>query len=203
VTASRADRRQRILEAALHCFSASGIEAASIADICERSGASVGSVYHRFGNKEGIVLVLLAEGLRANLEELRTRLPRCRTARDSVHQVVDALIDWITEHPDLARFIYAHLGQYGHLDCPQLRAVNDDHAQLLATILDPHRASGALRELPPAVWRSLALGPVHDYARRWLNAQVDQSPTLHRELFRECAWNALRAPAGADHDGRD
>lgn len=198
MTATRADRRQRILNAALHCFSASGIEAASIADICAHSGASVGSVYHRFGNKDGLVVALLAEGLGANLDALRGRLPRCRSARDSVHQIIDSLIDWITDHPDLARFIYAHLGQYSHLDCPQLRAVNDDYARLLAQTLDPHRASGALRALPPEVWRSLALGPVHDYARRWLNAQAEPSPAQHRELFRECAWNALRAPVSAD-----
>src|SRR6266566_5134063 len=59
-----AGRRSRILEAALACFNERGFTATTIEEICQRSGASVGSVYHHFGGKEGLAAALYVEGLR-------------------------------------------------------------------------------------------------------------------------------------------
>ena len=57
------DRKQQIMMAALHCFNEQGVEATAMAAICQRAEASVGSIYHHFGSKEGIVQALLVEGL--------------------------------------------------------------------------------------------------------------------------------------------
>ena len=48
------DRKQAILEAALAAFLQKGVLATTIDDVRERSGASVGSIYHHYGSKEGI-----------------------------------------------------------------------------------------------------------------------------------------------------
>lgn len=47
-------RRATILKAALGCFIGQGVEATTIDDIRRASGSSIGSLYHHFGNKEGI-----------------------------------------------------------------------------------------------------------------------------------------------------
>jgi AcrR family transcriptional regulator len=44
--------QQRILDAATDVFSTRGFSAATMADIVERSGASIGSIYHHFGGKK-------------------------------------------------------------------------------------------------------------------------------------------------------
>src|SRR6266542_4093397 len=48
--------RQALLAGALEVFSNRGYEDASIAEIVERSGASVGSLYHHYGGKAGLFL---------------------------------------------------------------------------------------------------------------------------------------------------
>lgn len=188
------DRRRRILAAALGCFDESGVEAASIAEICARSGASVGSVYHHFGNKDGIVRALLVEGLRSNMEHLRARLARVQRPREAVQTVVRSLIEWIVAHPDWARFIYANLGDAGHRNDPGLRAVNAEYARLIADHFGPHLRAGAFRHLPRECWASLVLGPAHDYARRWLKGQTTTPPSTHVEVFARAAWDAVRRP---------
>ncbi|HZD37232.1 MAG TPA: TetR/AcrR family transcriptional regulator, partial [Actinomycetes bacterium] len=50
--------RQALLAGALEVFSTRGYEDASIAEIVERSGASVGSLYHHYGGKAGLFLAL-------------------------------------------------------------------------------------------------------------------------------------------------
>jgi AcrR family transcriptional regulator len=61
-------RRETILEAALECFNERGFAAATVEEIRRRSGASIGSIYHHFGGKEGIAAELYVEGLRGYQE---------------------------------------------------------------------------------------------------------------------------------------
>ena len=56
--ARTAATRQSILDAARDVFLARGFEAASIADVVEASGSSVGSIYHHFGGKAELYLAL-------------------------------------------------------------------------------------------------------------------------------------------------
>lgn len=188
------DRRRRILSAALQCFNEHGVEAAAIGDICAGADASVGSVYHHFGNKEGIVQALLAEGLRSNMQFLEPNLRRARSARQGVHVVVHALIEWVAAHPDWARFIYANLGKSNRSANAALAAINAEYAQLIETFFAPHLKAGAFRRLPRECWAPLVLGPVHDYARRWLNGQVETDIAAHADVFADAAWNAVRNP---------
>ncbi|WP_106397812.1 TetR/AcrR family transcriptional regulator [Actinocorallia populi] len=56
---ARADAtRQALLTAAREVFAERGYEAAGIAEIVERSGISVGSLYHHYGGKAGLYLAL-------------------------------------------------------------------------------------------------------------------------------------------------
>ena len=50
--------QQRILDAATEVFSARGFSAATMADIVEHSGASIGSIYHHFGGKKELFLAI-------------------------------------------------------------------------------------------------------------------------------------------------
>jgi AcrR family transcriptional regulator len=187
------DRRSAILMAALQCFNENGIEASPIDEIGRRAGASIGSIYHHFSSKEGIAIALLAEGMRSNAQQLEKRLRKVNTAQQGIKTVVASLIDWIAANPEWARFIYtvssSRLAQAGRA---QLQEVNDYHAKVVGEFFNPHVQAGAFRRLPQDCLPSLILGPVHDYARRWLNGQVSSSITEHVNLFANAAWSAVR-----------
>lgn len=67
---TRAETRQRLLEAAATAFGAKGISAATIEDICAEAGFSRGAFYSNFKAKDELVLELLEEHLSANLAEI-------------------------------------------------------------------------------------------------------------------------------------
>jgi AcrR family transcriptional regulator len=50
--------QQRILDAATEVFSSRGFSAATMADIVDHSGASIGSIYHHFGGKKELFLAI-------------------------------------------------------------------------------------------------------------------------------------------------
>ena len=110
-TRSRAEstrrRRQAILDAALECFSAIGYDHTTLADIRAKAGASTGSIYHHFGSKEHIAANLYLEGVRQTQEAGLEALLRTKTARTGVTAQVGAYIDWVVEHPAMARFLFA------------------------------------------------------------------------------------------------
>lgn len=51
--------RERLLEAAMHLFASKGYAAASVRDIVNAAGVTAPSLYHHFGNKEGLFLAVL------------------------------------------------------------------------------------------------------------------------------------------------
>ena len=98
-------RRQEILDAALRSFSDKGVAAATVDEVRRLSGASVGSIYHHFGDKEGLAAALYVEGLRdyqgGYLEIVRRR----PDAERGIKAVVRHHLRWVAAHPDLARFL--------------------------------------------------------------------------------------------------
>ncbi len=92
-----------ILDATRALVLAEGPRAASVAAIAKVSGAPAGTLYHRFGNRNG---VLTAAWLRA-LERFQSRA-RAATADDSVEAAVAmgvAAVDFAREVPEDARFL--------------------------------------------------------------------------------------------------
>ncbi len=80
---ARTDATQlRILDAATEVFSARGFSAATMADIVEHSGASIGSIYHHFGGKKELFLAIY-DRLSADVELRVAEAARDATEMDS------------------------------------------------------------------------------------------------------------------------
>lgn len=64
--------RARLFRAAMHLFGAKGYAATSVRDIVQAAGVTAPSLYHHFGNKEGLYLAIVREG-REHLEAARRK----------------------------------------------------------------------------------------------------------------------------------
>ena len=110
-----AQRKQQVVAAALKCFTDKGVEKTTVADICRESGCSVGSLYHHFGNKEGLAGELFIHAIGLLNQDLLDRLRRVRTVASGVRMVVTQYSDWVTAYPDYARFL--HSGEVEFTPC--------------------------------------------------------------------------------------
>ena len=66
-----ADKRRRILEAAVGVFARKGYFAARVSDIAKRAGVADGTIYLYFRNKEDILVRLFDEVMSEHVEEAR------------------------------------------------------------------------------------------------------------------------------------
>ncbi|MEW6262998.1 MAG: TetR/AcrR family transcriptional regulator [Thermodesulfobacteriota bacterium] len=66
-----ADKRQRILRAAVQSFSEKGYSGVTIAEIARKSDVATGTIYEYFKNKEDLILSVSEEQFKSNLEQLK------------------------------------------------------------------------------------------------------------------------------------
>ncbi len=193
MTTSKKSRKQEILDAALSCFTENGIEATTIDMIRERSRASVGSMYHHFGSKESIAAALYVDALAEHHEVQKALLASAKTVEEGVKAIARAYIDWVSAHPDKARFVLHNRGVLAKSALAnELGDRTRSHMSDLVQWFRPHIDSGALKKLPLECYASIITGPAHDYARLWLSGRAKTDIKAFREIFADAAWNALK-----------
>src|SRR5580700_8255661 len=78
-----AHTQRALLDAAREVFTSRGFSEASIADVVERAGSSVGSLYHHFGGKSELFLALWREHQRTHEEAASQAVARLREAGET------------------------------------------------------------------------------------------------------------------------
>ena len=187
------DRREAILAAALDAFLKKGVAAATIDDVRARSGASVGSIYHHFGGKEGLAAALYVEAMRSYQQGVLAELDRDRSARAAVHALVRHHLRWIADHPDLARYLFTQREPEVLLASQApLRELNRELFARVRGWIDEQARTGAIRRLPFDVFHAVVLGPAQEFARHWLAGRAETSLAAAERSLAAAAWNAVR-----------
>lgn len=188
-------RRRDILDAALACFAEVGLEATTIEMVRARSGASVGSLYHHFGSKEGIVAALYFEALGEQTEAIQAQIEAAgANVREGVRGIVLGYVDWVEAHPQRARFLFqsrAFVAKGPQAEGLVERAVG--RYQALLAWFEPHRQAGVLQDIPCEIYPSLVIGPAQSYCRAWLSGATSRQPSLYREVLADAAWRSVAA----------
>ena len=185
--------KQEILSSALNCFIEKGVESTTIADIRDKSGLSVGSIYHHFDNKDGIVAALFLSGVNDHSAQQESALEQANSAEEGVKAVVVCYINWINENPDWARFVFRYRSLVENsAKTEQEKAQRKAHFERLRSWFSPYIGNKAIKKLPFEVYHALIIGPSQDFALRWLAGRTKTELVSHRELYAEAAWQAIR-----------
>jgi AcrR family transcriptional regulator len=192
VARATGDRQAAILEAALAEFNAHGVAGASIEDIRRRSGASVGSIYHHFGGKDGLAAALYLDGLREYQAGFVESLARADSTRAGVEGAVRHHVRWITGEPELARFLLlgGDAGVVGSTE-RSLRELNRSFFGQVKQWTRPRVRAGELRELELELMTALWIGPTQELARLWLAGRTRKSLAEAAPALAGAAWKSL------------
>lgn len=104
----RAERRERLLEAALDEFTTRGYHKTKIADLCARAGVSTRNFYEKFPSKEALLLELHAH---INAVAMKRMRPVIESLADAdaltrIRTLVDAFVEAVTSDPRYSRLNY-------------------------------------------------------------------------------------------------
>lgn len=190
--AQSSSRRSTILRAALGCFAQHGVEATTIDMIRAASGASTGSLYHHFGNKERIAAEVYREGLSQFRALQGEYLQQAETLEAGIRAIVHANVDWICANPAWANFIFHHrmvLAEAGAE--PALQADLQASFAQVAAWMAARMPPGTRLRWPLSAYAALVAGPVHEYARHWLAGRRETPLAELRDFFADAACRAV------------
>ncbi|SFM43535.1 TetR/AcrR family transcriptional regulator [Marinobacter zhejiangensis] len=189
----RAGLKREILEQALACFNETGIEATTIDSIRARCEASVGAIYHHFGNKEGILGALFFTVLDDQHEFFEHYLDKARSLEAFVSALVISYVDWVVQNPEWARFQFQARASVAK--GPHRHALAERNARQLKGLKEKLGAvdtSGVKISAPFELLPSLIIGASENYCRAWLSGRVQTSPSDFREQLAAAAWRSLQ-----------
>lgn len=186
-----AARRRQVLAAALQLYEEGGEESITIEALATRSATSVGSLYHHYKGKEGIVSALYQQCLEDFRQSSREAFTGQKSAEDLVKALVRHYLLWVEEHPGASRLLFRERhspAQQAHEI--SLRTGTLDFVREVQGAVE----SGQLRKLPPALYQPIVLGPAIEFCRQWLSGRSGKlKPSQAAEALAEAAWRGVRA----------
>lgn len=189
-----APRRQAILDAALTSFLRSGVARTTIDAIHRESGASVGSIYHFFGSKEGVAAELYLDALRDYFDNYLAALRSSRSARAGVEGSVRAHLGWVVTHEARARYLFHYL-EFEVIEdsLPAIAHLREEFYHQANAWLAPHVERGRIKSLSPRLCQALWMGPTMEYTRLWLVRSGDGFNILDAETaLARAAWDSVK-----------
>ncbi len=108
------ETRDKILDATRGLIASSGLDGTTIKAICDTAGVLPGSFYNLFASKEEAIMAVVRQAIDAIDPDPD------HTGTDSLSDLVEAYIRFITEQGDLAR-VYIRLALSGSQDDSELR----------------------------------------------------------------------------------
>jgi len=192
--------QRALLDAAREVFAEQGFTDASIADVVERAGSSVGSLYHHFGGKSELFLALWQEHQLAHEEAATKAVAAARLAgmtdpTELFCAGARAFLEGSWQRRDLAMLFFAGDGPPGFEVIKRGRGrewigQNDALLQLPDTALDRLYAA-ILTSLIGEGAREVAMAKT----RRQANQIIDAIIGYARRLMAGGAWKPAGLPA--------
>jgi AcrR family transcriptional regulator len=193
------ERQLSILVAASTCFGRDGFAATSVQDICREAGASVGTLYHHFGNKEGVASALYVEALRRYQQGLLTVLESSAGARDGVRAVVHYHLRWVSENRALARHLLGRHDAEAPLRArDDIGVLNRAFGQRTENWINTMQNKGQLRPLGYPLHVALLIGPAQQVTREWLGHRDADLPEEIVAVLADAAWRSVGLAGDAE-----
>ena len=167
-----ANTQGRLLDAATAVFLARGYDALTLAEVTERADLGTGTLYLHFRDKRALYEAVVRRALASMYQRWQQAVGDRDSRAERVLEMVRVTIEFLTEHPDLARLCL--------LDGPSVESwLVDDVAKVIATFLDGPQ---------PALRASLLIGAALAAGRHYI--RNDQQPGARQLLETTLAFCA-------------
>jgi AcrR family transcriptional regulator len=170
-----AERRERLLEAALEEFGTRGVLSTGVKDVCRRAGLTDRYFYESFRDG-GELFTAVFDRATAHLFEVVVNAlsDTPATAETKARAVIEAYIRALADDPRVARVVFVEAPSAGPEVELHMRTTLRQFAQLVALSASPYLPSG----MPDAVLRfgAIALvGAIERLMTEWQDGELDLS----------------------------
>ena len=140
---SKSEKRQRILDAALHVFAQKGFYNTKVSEIAREAGVADGTIYNYFKSKDDILILLFEDRMDWILERLETELQG--DVESQIRTYISLHLGIAEIAPDLAEFITVELRQSDKFlrDYANEKFVN--YLRILTALIQRGQSEGVIR----------------------------------------------------------
>lgn len=193
----RAERRERLLEAALDEFTTRGYHKTKIADLCAKAGVSTRNFYEKFPSKEALLLELHAH---INTAAMKRMLPVLESLEDAdaltrITTLVDAFVTSVTSDPRYPRLNYVEAPGISQAMERQHQEWFSRYVDFIATECDRAAAAGLAPSRDYRLTAIALVGAVTGLVREWQAHEPPLSADAVATEIREIFIAAITRPA--------
>lgn len=185
----RGRAREQVLDAALRLFDQRGYFKTSVHDIQREAGVSIGSIYHHFGDKEGIAAALYASLLERTEGELERIAKRSRGARESCRAAVELLFEMTEADPEAMGFILNAKHREFMPDQPPI--CSSAPFRRMREMVAEGIERGEVRPLDPMIAAACLFGGPIRLIHLRLDGVLKQPLSEVLDTAWDCAWRAV------------
>ncbi|MDO9227407.1 MAG: TetR/AcrR family transcriptional regulator [Pseudomonadota bacterium] len=189
VLSPRPDTRYLVLDSALTLFTERGYFSTSVHDIGRAAGVSIGSIYHHFGDKEGIADALFSQ-LSGRMEALIGEIRRRHdSAHDQARELVARLFELTESEPRAMEFmLYAKHREFLPGQGP---VCSSRPFELMREMVSQGMTRGEIRPMDTMIASTCLFGgPLRMITGR-LDGVITQPLPDCLEAVWDCAWRAV------------
>jgi AcrR family transcriptional regulator len=175
---SKANTRERLLDAARSVFASSGFHGASVEEIASAAGFSTGALYSNFGGKEDLFLVLMEREIESHSREVREAVRRRTSVAERATGGAAVWMTMIEREPELL-LLFMEFWAYGVRDPhvrPKVAARFAQARQMLTALIAEGAREFELELEIPAEQLAVAIDALADGIARQKLADPDAVP---------------------------
>ncbi len=164
-----ADKRQRILQAAVHIFARKGYFGARVSEIAKKAGVADGTIYLYFRNKEDILVSLFDDLMSEHVQQVKDALPSVPDAEGRLRLVAEHHLRALGGNRDLAVVFQVELRQSTKFMERFTASWLQDYFALLGEIIAAGQAAGEIRpDLPVKLGTKAFFGALDEMVTSWI-----------------------------------
>lgn len=164
-----ADKRKRILQAAVGVFARKGYFAARVSEIAKKAGVADGTIYLYFRNKEDILVSLFDDLMSEHVQAVKEALPKVPDAESRLLLVAEHHLRALGENRDLAVVFQVELRQSTKFMERFTASWLQDYFAVLGEIIALGQAKGEIRaDLPVKLGTKAFFGSLDEMVTSWI-----------------------------------
>lgn len=179
------NKKQQILDTALHLFVQQGIQATSTASIAKQANVATGTLFHHFASKQALIITLYSE-IKTELGEAMQRCSQEGDIQVQVHYYWQQALQWAQDHPEKLRFMQ-QIAHDPHFGISQHQALMATAMAFLVEQIKQAQAEQQLAALP----LELVLNFCHSHYLATANLFTERPDLASQPAYQDGAFQVL------------
>jgi len=164
-----AEKRRKILAAAVHVFARQGFNAGRVSDIADQAGVAHGLVYHYFDSKGAILDELFSDRWALLLQASRQVDALDLSARDKLAKVAGFIVDSYRYDPDLMKVIIVEVTRAANtFGQTHLGEISEAYSMIARIVAEGQTAGEFRDDISPDYGAMAFYGAVEQILTGWI-----------------------------------